>query len=182
MSFQLPSVPEYTDEELIELEFFDGLEREWKNSLLNPDQRMRIFPKEYTIYLKNRITFLRERKYQLNNIIRLEKERWLREYEGEKYEEEIRHCLKELKIVSNIKSGIEFNIDTIKLIPITDWLTFNRAGFTRCIWHEEKSGSLKYYKKNNKVFCFGCGKHGDVIDVVQQLKNCDFKTALEYLN
>ena len=74
------------------------------------------------------------------------------------------------------------NIDLVKSIPITDYISFNRAGFTPCLWHSEKMGSLKYYKKTNSAYCFGaCQRQYDIIDVVQKLHNTDFKGALSIL-
>ena len=39
----------------------------------------------------------------------------------------------------------------------------------RCIFHEDRHPSMKLYPKN--YFCFGCGAHGDVIDLVQAIFN-----------
>ena len=39
----------------------------------------------------------------------------------------------------------------------------------RCIFHEDRHPSMKLYLKN--YFCFGCGAHGDVIDLVQAIFN-----------
>ena len=39
----------------------------------------------------------------------------------------------------------------------------NRAGFTRCLWHSEKTASLKIYPGDRGYHCFGCGASGSVI-------------------
>ncbi|MBR6984344.1 MAG: DNA primase [Ruminococcus sp.] len=44
-----------------------------------------------------------------------------------------------------------------------------RHGMCCCIFHEEKHPSMKLYPKN--YYCFGCGAHGDVIDLVQAVFN-----------
>ena len=44
-----------------------------------------------------------------------------------------------------------------------------RHDMCRCIFHEDKHPSMKLYPKN--YFCFGCGAHGDVIDLVQAIFN-----------
>lgn len=72
------------------------------------------------------------------------------------------------------------DFERAKLVPIDSIVHFTR-GFAPCLWHDEKTPSMKYYKKNNKVHCFGCGKGGDVIDVMQQIKQCDVKTAVQFL-
>lgn len=50
-----------------------------------------------------------------------------------------------------------------------------------CIWHSESSPSLQLYKDTNTVYCFGCGKHGDAIDVYRHINNCSFKEAIKGL-
>src|SRR3990167_8160866 len=56
------------------------------------------------------------------------------------------------------------SIEYAKQIPISDYVVFNNAGFARCLWHEDKHPSMKYYQKENKVWCFSCSCGGDVID------------------
>lgn len=69
-----------------------------------------------------------------------------------------------------------------KRVPISSLVEFNQAGFAQCLWHSEKTGSMKYYPEGNKVHCFGCGKGGDVIDVVKAKRNCSFTDAVLYLS
>lgn len=68
-----------------------------------------------------------------------------------------------------------------KQYPITDLLKFDKSGNTKCIFHNEKSASLHYYKNTNTVYCFGCGKSGDAITVYRAINNCSFKEAIEKL-
>lgn len=77
--------------------------------------------------------------------------------------------------------------DTTKLLeaktrPISDYIDFNRRGFAKCIWHPENTPSMYYYSQTNKVKCFGCDKMGDVLDVVQQIKNCSLPEAIKFIN
>jgi len=51
----------------------------------------------------------------------------------------------------------------------------DRKGFCKCPFHNEKTGSMKIYK--DSYHCFGCGANGDIFKFVQQIDNCDFKTA-----
>lgn len=46
--------------------------------------------------------------------------------------------------------------------------TPNRSGFLCCPFHGEKTASLKLY--NDSFHCYGCHKHGDMIDFVAELK------------
>lgn len=72
-------------------------------------------------------------------------------------------------------------LERAKAVPITMFVKFNDDKFARCIWHNEKSGSMFYYQKQNVVHCFGCDKRGDVIDVTQKLNNCNLSDAIKIL-
>lgn len=51
-----------------------------------------------------------------------------------------------------------------------------------CPFHEEKTPSCTVYGGRGKGFyCFGCGKGGDAITLVQQLKSFNFRQACEYI-
>lgn len=71
------------------------------------------------------------------------------------------------------------SLDRARTAPIDSYLKFNSMGFASCVWHSERTASLKYYKKENHVHCFGCMKGGDAVDVVMALTNCTFKEALK---
>ena len=58
----------------------------------------------------------------------------------------------------------------------------NRAGFTRCLWHNEKTASLKIYPGDRGYFCFGCHAHGSSIDLVMKLFDCSVGDACKRLN
>ena len=46
-------------------------------------------------------------------------------------------------------------------------LEVNYGGMVRCPFHEDRTPSMKLYEDH--FFCFGCGKHGDVINLVAEL-------------
>ena len=46
-------------------------------------------------------------------------------------------------------------------------LEVNSAGMVRCPFHEDHTPSMKLYMDH--FYCFGCGKHGDVVDLVAEL-------------
>lgn len=51
-----------------------------------------------------------------------------------------------------------------------------------CPFHVEDTPSLVFYPPpQNEFHCFGCGKHGDVINLYASVCQIDFKTALEEL-
>lgn len=70
--------------------------------------------------------------------------------------------------------------------PIPRFIQFQPNGFAKCIWHTEKTASMKYndtrYEKYpNTLKCFSCGARGDVIDVVMQLYNVEFQAAINLI-
>jgi RecG-like helicase len=54
---------------------------------------------------------------------------------------------------------------------------------THCLWHKENTASLHYIKHRNTVYCFGCNKHADAIDVYRTLvPSTSFKQAVRELS
>lgn len=102
-------------------------------------------------------------------------------------EKEMESLNRVLQFIDMKKRGKEFknegDLQLAKNVPISNFIEFNRTGFSRCVFHEEKSGSLKYDKKTNRVYCFGaCGKGYDVVDVVQKLFGYSFPDAIKFLS
>lgn len=56
----------------------------------------------------------------------------------------------------------------------------NKKGFVCCMFHNEKTPSMKIFDKD--YHCFGCGEHGDVITFVQKLFNLSFQEALKKID
>jgi DNA primase len=67
---------------------------------------------------------------------------------------------------------------SVSMSDITDryGIERNGAGFSPCIFHSEKTASLKFY--DGSFFCFGCSKSGDVIKFVQLLFGIDYRQAV----
>lgn len=68
-----------------------------------------------------------------------------------------------------------------RTVPISNFISFNRGLFHTCIFHKEKTASMKYNPSTNTVKCFGCGKFSDVITVYQHLRGVTFKEAVKEL-
>ena len=62
-------------------------------------------------------------------------------------------------------------------IPISDT---KGTVYIKCLWHDENTPSLALFK-DGKCKCFGCGYHGDIIDIVQKLENTTWKDACEII-
>lgn len=86
------------------------------------------------------------------------------------------------KVIPNSRYVAKNNSDLerVKVYPISKLIDFNKKQAS-CIWHNDTTPSLHFYEKTNTVYCFGCGKHGDVLDVYRTIHNCSFKDALSDL-
>ena len=50
-----------------------------------------------------------------------------------------------------------------------------------CFLHADTTPSLTFYPETGTWHCFGCGKGGDVIALVQEHNNCTFRQACQWL-
>ena len=62
--------------------------------------------------------------------------------------------------------------EAVKAVPVRAaaekyGLEVNYAGMVRCPFHEDHTPSLKLYEDH--FYCFGCGRHGDVVDLTAEL-------------
>ena len=70
--------------------------------------------------------------------------------------------------------------------PLREWLErygieFDRKGFAKCPFHNEKTASFRVYP-DNTYHCFGCGAHGDIIDFIKAVQNMSFEDACAFLD
>jgi len=80
------------------------------------------------------------------------------------------------------ESKDDSEIEAAKTYPISDLLKFDKNHKALCIWHNEKTPSLHYFKNTNTVYCFGgCGKRADAIDVYRQINGASFTEAIKAL-
>ena len=81
-----------------------------------------------------------------------------------------------MKMIQDIKNRVDiFNVAReAGYIP-------NQYNFIKSIYKEETKPSLKLYPTTNSFYCFSSGKGGDVIKFYQDVKNVDFKTAIDQL-
>jgi DNA primase len=131
--------------------------------------------KEYTAMEEEATKILADLRAQLNKAewkdklpIQIEQDNYLQKKE-------------KLKLYMKPMKKGEMNIAKAKEYPIDQLLEF-RGSHCCCIFHDERTPSMKYYPKTNRAHCFGaCGKSFDSIDIYQQLNNVDFATAVQAL-
>lgn len=77
------------------------------------------------------------------------------------------------------------DIDLKELIENETGEKFNKQGYLKCPFHNEKTPSLrvKFFSDKNKeqFHCFGCSEHGDVLDFVAKFRGLDYLKSKEYL-
>tara|TARA_B110000503_G_C7048999_1_gene371476 strand:- start:210 stop:773 length:564 start_codon:yes stop_codon:yes gene_type:complete len=75
------------------------------------------------------------------------------------------------------------SIEKAKQYPIENLVKFNSYGFAKCIFHgPEKTASMKFNKKSNRIHCFSCSADEDAIGVYMKINSVDFNTAVKSLS
>lgn len=80
--------------------------------------------------------------------------------------------IEEIKSAANL---VEIVQDYVKLKP--DGV--NMTG--RCPFHEEKTPSFKVHRTQGFYKCFGCGKSGDTISFIQEIKSVNYIEAIKII-
>ena len=139
-------------------------------------------------YLKGKVSTLYDSILYINQLILNCEDDWcywllqLSHYEVEVKIEKYEMMLHVLETQTFSKKQVD-DLEKVKQVPITNFVTVNQAGFAKCPFHgTDKTPSLKYYPKDNHYYCFSFSEHGDVVDLVQKLNNCSFKEALSILS
>lgn len=77
------------------------------------------------------------------------------------------------------KKGIAITPEMIaraRAYPLEQLVEINRAGFAKCVWHDDAHASM--FTRRNFCHCFSCQRSGDTIAVLMQRDGIDFKTAV----
>lgn len=86
------------------------------------------------------------------------------------------------KYIDLVKSRVDICQLAVDLHPET---TLRTAGPHRkkccCFFHSEKTPSLLLDSTINRYKCFGCGKSGDIISLVEESNGLDFNGAICFL-
>ena len=72
---------------------------------------------------------------------------------------------------------------SLNLIDVARYygIEVSRSGFTSCLFHNERTPSLKLY--SDHFYCYGCGKSGDVIALIaERLNVSQFESAKIIMN
>jgi len=81
------------------------------------------------------------------------------------------------------KDRIKGTVDIVSLFT-SFGVSLERKGknyMGNCPWHEDGTPSLSVDREKGLYNCFGCGESGDAFTLVEKMRGCNFKGALEYL-
>ncbi len=85
-----------------------------------------------------------------------------------------------------IMTGSEEDIKNARAVPIEEVFTgdVHKRGnkfVAVCPFHSEQTPSFTIFTNTNKWYCFGCGKHGDVLDYIMYRDECTLPEAIKKL-
>ena len=102
-----------------------------------------------------------------------------------KYERRIFKLKTYLRPKDTMVINFERRVEKAREYPIVQlaegFMNLRRKGSlysSSCPFHNEKTPSFFVYPESNSYHCFGCGAHGDVISLAEQLYNNQFKEAV----
>ena len=131
-----------------------------------------------------RITQLRKPNAKNSMLFRVQSWRYI--LEKEELRKQFQPTLRLIELRSQPKKEntnmiTDEDIQKAKEYPLESLLPEEvKRGMTLCPLHNEKSPSFQV-KKNNTWVCYGCGEHGDSIDLYQKLNNTSFLEAVRNL-
>lgn len=184
-----------------ELDIMEEIEKVYETPTIHTNELLRVFPQAKSIVKKSlrdlhdQLLSLKDYEKQIidicyrkmDNVLERElTESFFRELEinipRKKIEAQIKQKEFMLRSVDIAENCPGLDIPRAKSYPINQLIEF-KGNTARCIFHSpDRTPSMHYYARSNKVKCFSCGKLADSIDVVQQLQGCTLKEAVNYLN
>lgn len=90
--------------------------------------------------------------------------------------------------MSGAGNGMKLPINKPDIVGVAERLTNLRRSGKRLVGrcpmpdHEDRTPSFFVNPDKQSYRCFGCGAHGDVIDLVMKVEGLTFKEALQHLN
>ncbi len=187
------------------------VEKDWIESLprFTDKELLGIFPEAKTI-LPLKIREWKEELCRVRNLIKSKLRviyrqsdpgrRWvglevLKQSGGQRFTEIQRHIMrlqKQLAVSQDRKPKdgaiTQERVQQALFVPLADIVAqrmkLRKSGKTftgLCPFHNEKTSSFHIYPADNRFYCFGCQKGGNVINFVRELEGLSFREAIEYL-
>lgn len=145
--------------------------------------------------IQNEIILVKKtmRELELSNVSKPDDQKWYLDWVVDEWKEDLKHRESQLKrwkfraLPNTSKTKNSFDVEAIKAIPISAILE-TEPGFKApdretylCPIHNEKTASAMWYKKDNRIHCFGCDLDEDVIGLYMKMHGVDFPDACRAL-
>jgi len=166
-------------------------------TLITKKEWLEIFP-EAVLYLEDDLNFqfekydkqVKEMKLQIDMVEKFvsPESRWFHELVMNHFiEADIKQTEKRIKEIDQyLRKDVPTNwitdqdIERAKEYPFNQLIEF-KHDFAICPFHNEKTPSLHWNKKNNTIHCFGCSKNWDTIQFLRETEGLDFISSVKYL-
>lgn len=80
------------------------------------------------------------------------------------------------------------DLPTANIVEIYQKLTGNyhakvsgKATLVKCCLHDDSTPSMALYPSTSSYYCWGCSKHGNIFNLVEEVLRCSFKEALKFV-
>jgi DNA primase len=80
--------------------------------------------------------------------------------------------------IRRLKEAVRIEEVVAQYLPLR---TSGRTLMARCCFHEDREPSLAVFPETQSFYCFGCGKHGDVLSFLMAVEDLAFPEALRIL-
>lgn len=87
-----------------------------------------------------------------------------------------------MNVLENIKDEIKSRVSMKDCLAFYGIYPIRGTNIYRCPFHEDSHPSANIIKGTELFHCFPCNETWDIIDVVMEFENCDFKTAMKVLD
>jgi len=134
------------------------------------DEFSQQFWKEWVKY--SQVSLLNEVDKQLSRFYRLQ---WVSQ-ERKNYKRSKSHISEE-----DIQQARKASIEDIAIPHLEQVRKVGENYIALCPFHQEKRPSFYLYIGSNSYHCYGCGAHGDVINLIMELHNLTFLQAVRFL-
>ena len=195
------SIPKYTEADIIEStfsseaeahEFFDTVIREKKENIERDEswvirwlENIETFDKTKLAEVWNSHKWIDAKNFQVTALMESDR------FKSIQLEKQHINRLKRNKSIASVifnpnkfgdKIGKLLDIETARnasIFSIISHVAEIKKGKSCCVFHDDKTPSMKVYENTNSFFCFGCGVGGDSIDFVMKYYNVGFVDAVQ---
>lgn len=144
-----------------------------------PSQRIKLLRSYERLLLSNRLKCRTQERWFIDWQLQECQKEYLALVKKQQWE---RACAKAAKEGHPLPQNSQIPLDLIRAIPISAILNITPQTAIKCLFHEEKTASMRLHPKKNYVHCFGCNKTASIIDIYMVQKQCSVAEAIKDLS